>query len=209
MDLHGGNIYKIAKEYNIKKEEIMDFSQNKNPLGLSEKVKIEIINNLDIIQNYPDPDYLDLRNALAEYNASNIENILIGNGATELIYLFARIARPKTALIISPTFVEYHLALNQTGSKITYYRLKDENEFKVDLAELKEELKKSYDLLIICNPNNPTSTFLEHEGIEEIISWANKTGTLIMIDESFIEFVDQGLIKTFNNMYKKNNNVFI
>ena len=98
-------------------------------VGISKKFKNEIIKNLDILQDYPDPDYNDLKLVLSEYNKISIDNILVGNGATELIFLFARTLKPKTALILSPGFIEYSLALHRAGTKISHYRLRDEEDF--------------------------------------------------------------------------------
>ncbi len=209
MELHGGNIYKIAKELNIKKEEIIDFSSNINPLGISEKLKNEIINTMHIVQSYPDPEYQDLKSVLAEYNNTDIDHIIVGNGATELIFLLARVLKPDTALIVSPSFAEYPIALNRAGTKINYFRLNKEDDFNLNLNTLKNELSKQYNLVIICNPNNPTSTYIKPDKIEEIISCTERYGTVIMLDESFIEFVDPDIICHTDNLYGKHKNAFI
>jgi threonine-phosphate decarboxylase len=209
MELHGGNIYKIAKELNIKKEDIIDFSSNINPLGVSEKLKKEIINNLNIVQSYPDPDYQDLKSVLSEYNNTDASHIIVGNGATELIYLFARAIKPATALILAPSFAEYTIALNQAGVKINYFGIRKEDDFNLNLDALKNELSKQYNLVIICNPNNPTSTYINQNDIEEVLSFAGKYNTTVMLDESFLEFVDPGLISRTDNLYSRYKNVFI
>jgi threonine-phosphate decarboxylase len=209
MELHGGNIYKIGKQFNIKKEDIIDFSSNINPLGISEILKNEIINNFGMLRNYPDPEYSDLRQAIAEYNRTDIENVLIGNGATELIFLFARSFKFKTALIVAPTFIEYAMALDQAGTKTDYFKLEEEDGFIPDISRLKKTLEKSYDLLVLCNPDNPTSGFIGSEKTEEIIAAAKKSGTMVMLDESFIEFVDQNLITSNTKAFCKFENLFI
>jgi threonine-phosphate decarboxylase len=209
MELHGGNIYKIAKELNIKKEDIIDFSSNINPLGISENLKDEIIKNLHIVQSYPDPEYQELRTVLAEYNSTNKNNIIVGNGATELIFLFARALKPAAALIVAPSFAEYQIALIQSGAKINYFELKKEDKFVLDLKALKNELSRKYDLVMICNPNNPTSTYIDPDDIEEILSCAEGYGTTVMLDESFIEFVDPGIVARTTDLYSRHKNTFM
>ena len=59
MDFHGGNIYKVYREKNLK--EILDYSSNINPYGIPEGLKKRIIENLEILERYPDPDYVELR----------------------------------------------------------------------------------------------------------------------------------------------------
>ena len=53
MDFHGGNIYKIFREKNIK--EILDYSSNINPYGVPESLKRKITENIGILERYPDP----------------------------------------------------------------------------------------------------------------------------------------------------------
>lgn len=190
MDNHGGNIYKIAKQYNINRDEIIDFSSNINPLGMPASLKEKISAGLDMLQHYPDPDYTDLRESLADYHSLNIENIITGNGATELIYLFTKALKPGKALIVSPTFSEYHIALAGSGSKIDYFQLKEEDDFKIDIEALKMRLNNDYDLLIICNPNNPTGTFTETAALLKILEQSAANNIAVMIDESFIEFIE-------------------
>ncbi len=209
MEPHGGNIYRTGKEYNIRKEDIIDFSSNINPLGISKMLRKEIIRNMNSLQSYPDPDYTDTRSALALYNNTGIDNVLIGNGATELIFLFARSFKPKTALILSPTFIEYSMALSRAGAKLTHYRLKEEEGFRPDIERLKKELDKGYELLVICNPNNPTGVFVKEESLRKIIEHANKKNTTVMLDESFIEFVDPSLAVVHTRLFKEYKNVFI
>lgn len=209
MELHGGNIYKAGKQFNISKEDIIDFSSNINPLGIPESLKKAITNDFGMLQNYPDPDYSDLRQAIAEYNRTDNENILVGNGATELIFLFARSFKFKSALIAAPAFIEYGMALSRAGTKIEYFKLDERDAFCLNTDRLKKKLGKHYDLLVLCNPNNPTSGFTTSEYIEEVIATAKRTGTKVMLDESFIEFVDPNLTALNAEAFCKYDNVFI
>ena len=88
MEYHGGNIYKIEKECEITKDEIIDFSSNINPLGVSERLREALRDNIDIIKYYPDPDYEKLKFALAEYLKVDVDKIVVGNGAIDIIFLF-------------------------------------------------------------------------------------------------------------------------
>lgn len=75
MDLHGGNIYRLKREG---KGELLDYSSNINPLGVPEKFKKSVIENFDILEKYPDPDYIELRESIGKYNNVDIENIVVG-----------------------------------------------------------------------------------------------------------------------------------
>ena len=73
MDFHGGNIYKIFREKNI--TEILDYSSNINPYGVPESLKRKITENIGILERYPDPDYVELHEKLAQLNKVQLEDI--------------------------------------------------------------------------------------------------------------------------------------
>ena len=121
-DFHGGNIYKIFREKNIDK--ILDYSSNINPYGLPENLKKEIFEKVFVLERYPDPDYIELREKIAEKNNLNIENIIVGNGATEILFLYLKALKPKKVLILAPCFAEYERALKSVSAEINYFELK-------------------------------------------------------------------------------------
>jgi len=213
MDFHGGNIYKIFREKNIK--EILDYSSNINPYGVPESLKQKIIENIGILERYPDPDYVELREKLAHLNKVELENIVLGNGATEAIFLFIKVIKPEKVLIVSPTFGEYERAVrackNSESQKIEieYFELEEKDEFNLNIGKLKKELEKKYDLVIICNPNNPTGKFLKMAETEEILRECNKYDTKLFIDEAFIEFLEDGLKESIVNSGENKKNLFV
>ena len=232
MDFHGGNIYKIFREKNIK--EILDYSSNINPYGIPESLKKRITENLEILERYPDPDYIELRQKLAHLNKVDISNIILGNGATEIIFLFMKVINPKKILIAAPTFGEYERAVKATERvenssilgdsnkkkddenscgkqkiKIEYFELKENDDFKLNIHNLKNELEKKYDLLIICNPNNPTGKFLKLDETEEILRECNKYNTKLFIDEAFIDFLKDGMKESIINTKEDKQNLFV
>ena len=232
MDFHGGNIYKIFREKNIK--EILDYSSNINPYGIPESLKKRITENLEILERYPDPDYIELRQKLAHLNKVDISNIILGNGATEIIFLFMKVINPKKILIAAPTFGEYERAVKATERvenssilgdsnkkkddenscgkqkiKIEYFELKESDDFKLNIHNLKNELEKKYDLLIICNPNNPTGKFLKLDETEEILRECNKYNTKLFIDEAFIDFLKDGMKESIINTKEDKQNLFV
>ena len=229
MDFHGGNIYKIFREKNIK--EILDYSSNINPYGIPESLKKRITENLEVLERYPDPDYVELRQKLANLNKVNLSDIILGNGATEIIFLFMKVINPKKILIVSPTFGEYERAVKATEIsgdtvslsssngdnknienkkiEIEYFELKESDDFKLNIGNLKNELENKYDLLIICNPNNPTGKFLKLAQTEEILKECNKYDTKLFIDEAFIEFLADGMKESIINTEENKKNLFV
>ena len=83
MDLHGGNIYRFKREG---KEKLLDYSSNINPFGISERVKEIILRNFEEIERYPDIDYVELREAIAQYNDCDKDRNVSFVGKVGLMY---------------------------------------------------------------------------------------------------------------------------
>ncbi len=146
---HGSDLEKIEQIYGIRKEEITNFSANVNPLGISPNLKQTLASHLDAITTYPDREYASLRHCIAEYAHTDFENIIVGNGSTELISLFIQIERPKKAMVLGPTYSEYEREIFLGGGATHYYPLKEENGFCLDLLDFIGHLNESIDLLVI------------------------------------------------------------
>ena len=191
-EFHGSDLEKIADYYHLNKENIILFGANVNPLGLSGQVKKDLAAHLDVISSYPDRNYTDLKKAIAFYTGSSAEHIVVGNGSTELISLLISQRAPKKALLLGPTYSEYARELNLVGGTLEYYNLKEEQDFKLDISDLTDALKSDIDLLIICNPNNPTSSAISTSDIRELLSVCRSLRIFVMIDETYIEFAPKG-----------------
>lgn len=186
---HGSDIEKICEYYHLKKEDIINFGANVNPLGLSASVKAALASHLDILSSYPDREYTSLREVLSAYCRIPSDYILPGNGSSELISLLIDTLSPKHTLILGPTYSEYSRELSFSGSTQEYYHLKEEQDFRLDADDLCTVLAKgNYDLLIICNPNNPTSSAILHDDMEKLLCFCADHGVFVMIDETYVEF---------------------
>lgn len=206
--LHGGDLDEISRIYGIDKGEILNFSGNVNPLGLPLSVKNAIINNPDAAVNYPDVSYIELRRAIGEYTGADYENIVVGNGSTELISLFIKLILPKKAVIVSPAYSEYLNEIELSGGRAELFPLKEEEEFILDTDRLISVLTEDTDLLVICNPNNPTGTYIDCEEIKKLLIHCRDAGVYVMIDETYVEFSDRDknvsaipLVKEFGNLF--------
>ena len=191
-EFHGSDLEKSADYYHLDKEKIVLFGANVNPLGLSGQVKKDLAEQLDIISSYPDRDYTDLKKAIAAYTNTSPEHIVVGNGSTELISLLISQRAPKRALLLGPTYSEYARELNLVGGTLEYYNLKEEQDFRLDISDLTDTLKSDIDLLIICNPNNPTSSAISTADMKKLLTVCRSLGIFVMIDETYIEFAPKG-----------------
>ena len=185
---HGSDIEKICEYYHLNKDEIVRFGANVNPLGLSEKVKADIAAHVALLSSYPDREYTSLRETISEYCSVPAEFILPGNGSSELIALLIDARAPKRTFILGPTYSEYSRELALSGSTQEYYHLKEEQDFRLDVDDLCRTLSKGYDFLIICNPNNPTSSAILHDDMEKLLTFCAEHDIFVMIDETYVEF---------------------
>lgn len=202
---HGANLYDLSNELGLNKKDLMDFSSNINPLGSSSLAKKAVIDNIDMISIYPDPNYYNLKNSISAYCNCKTDNIILGSGATELISSFISTINPQKAVLLSPSYSEYEKELKKSNCSIHKYFAKEENDFKIDVNDFISYINSdSHDMVVICNPNNPTGFAFSKDEIKKILE---NTNTFIMIDETYIEFTDTNkyssthLVDEFNKVF--------
>ncbi len=188
VEFHGSDLEKIEEYYGIPKEEIIQFAANVNPLGLSDSVKKELAAHLDIISSYPDRSYTSLKQVISRYCGCSPENVVVGNGSTELISLLINQRSAKKALVLGPTYSEYERELKLTGGLLSYYNLKETDNFILDTEDFINSIPNGTDLVIICNPNNPTSSAIIQSEMEKLVRFCRSRGIFVMIDETYVEF---------------------
>lgn len=188
IEFHGSDLEKIEEYYRIPKEDIIQFGANVNPLGLSETVKEKIASNLDIISSYPDRSYTSLKETIGRYCQCEPGNVVVGNGSTELISLLISQRKAKKALILGPTYSEYERELSLAGGELCHYHLDESKNFTLNTADFLDSVPDGTDLFIICNPNNPTSSAVSQDCLEEILAFCSARNIFVMIDETYIEF---------------------
>ena len=188
---NGSDLEKIEAVYGIKKEDITSFSANVNPLGISYKLREGLMEHIDAITTYPDREYTSLRKCIAEYTGTDYRNILVGNGSTELISLVIQLQHPRKALIVGPTYSEYEHELSLEGGRSHYFRLRESDDFRLNIEELQQALDRDIDLLVLCNPNNPTSSQIDRQSMRIILDTCKEKGIFVMVDETYVEFSEK------------------
>ncbi|MFH1507555.1 MAG: threonine-phosphate decarboxylase CobD [Candidatus Omnitrophota bacterium] len=183
---HGGNIYEIKQN---RKTPILDFSANINPLGIPPRIKKLLNRQLKDLVHYPDPRAYHLVAALARYWKVKEENVLVGNGSTELIYLILNAFRPNKVILPVPSFTEYERAARTSGSQVRFIHMLEGEGFSLNFQHI-----NNCDMLFICNPNNPTGNLI----VSNRADIKNIPAKRIVIDEAFMDFVPNEKIHTFN-----------
>ena len=211
---HGGNIYKKAKELGIPESQILDFSANINPLGLPDHVREAMIAAVDGTVNYPDPDCQDLVAAISRKDRVREENVVCGNGGADMLYRLAYGLRPGKVLLPVPSFAEYEEALRAAGSELVYYRMDRDFRIRDDILDAIDE---EIELVVLCNPNNPTGLLVDRDRMERILMKTKKAGARLLVDECFLDICRRGrdysmiplaekfpqliILKSFTKMY--------
>ncbi|WP_312699389.1 threonine-phosphate decarboxylase CobD [Sedimentibacter sp.] len=188
MEKHGADIFTAAKISGINENDIIDFSSNINPFGIPSNVERAIIDSVKYSDRYPDMSYRRLIEGVALYENVPGGYIFPSNGAAEAIFRIALGLKPSRALLTAPTFSEYETALNTVDCGIKYYNLKEDKDFNPD-DDILDEIN-GVDIVFICNPNNPTGQITDNEFLEKFISQCKVSGITVVIDECFMDFVE-------------------
>jgi len=206
--VHGGEVLDAAGKSGLRREEILDFSSSVNPLGPSKKALEAAKKAFSEIPAYPDSNSNELRQAIAgHFSGINKNNVVVGNGSTELMYLFAEafLRKDEIALIPAPTFGEYESAVRKTGETAKFVKL-DRN-FNINPETFHREMAGAK-IVFLCNPNNPTSILIPNQTLTAIVDRAMEQDTLVFLDEDFLEFVENektltliGKIKSYPNLF--------
>ncbi len=180
--IHGGDIYRNQVR--------LDFSVNVNPLGMPDGVEEALHEAVSGVQEYPDMEVLALKESLAKKLAVPKENLLFGNGASELLMAVVHALHPTKIMIPSPSFYGYQHAAKAAGSKVIPFMLREENGFLLteELFTVLEQERP--ELLILANPNNPTGVLASKEYLKQLLPICRETNTWLLLDECFIEFCE-------------------
>jgi L-threonine-O-3-phosphate decarboxylase len=189
--VHGALDYAELERLGLNPDDVLDFSANTNPYGPADAVR-EAVATVSL-DRYPDRDCLALCRALEEFLGVPRDNILPGNGASELIWLaaLAFLQAGNRVLVLGPTYSEYSRAAKLMGARVTVIEAPKDVGFVLDQTELVNQLKTLRPrLAFVCNPNNPTGTVI---AAETIAAWAHEfSQTIFVIDEAYLSFVANG-----------------
>ena len=209
-NVHGGNVHKASRLLHTSLDQILDFSANINPLGMSSKGLGAVKDALQDVIHYPDPDMTHLYSITSELWNIPKECIVFGNGAAELIYAICRLPQIEGVYVPAPGFSEYSHGAKSCGLPIIEYPLEfDEHifSFSYDLNTMLQDLQQSkHQLVFIGNPNNPCGTLWKQES-RELFELCKKKGHYLVFDESFIDFL--GDTYSMRNYVKEYDNVIV
>jgi len=168
-------------------EQLLDFCYLINPYFPTEKFYKEIELNLKtLISQYPS-GFSTLQVLASKMFNIPKDNILIGNGAAELINALLPGIKRRTGIVI-PTFEEYS---NRIPSDLLFTFKPKTSDFKCGVDDLIEFVEKSkLRILILINPDNPSGNFISRKEVLRLLDYLLKDDISLVLDESFIDFAD-------------------
>jgi cobyric acid synthase CobQ/L-threonine-O-3-phosphate decarboxylase len=187
MHGHGGDLKELARKAGRPVDDILDFSANINPLGPPAWLRAVISRHVESLVHYPDPGASLLAEALARRHAVAREELIVGNGSSELLYLLPRALDVERAVIPVPSYIDYANAARVAGLKVKTVPLSESNGFKLDFGLLDSALR-DHDVVFLGQPNNPTGFLFDAEAFRGFVK--NHPSTVFVVDEAFADFVD-------------------
>lgn len=207
---HGGDIWGFSRKHNIPLEEVLEFSGPINFLGPSPKAVEAVKQNSKLIKFYPDPNPVEFKTEIAKYVGCGIqeENVLLGNGSIELIYMITEILpRGHKAVIPVPSFSEYEKATLRVSGEPIFVQLPED--FSLNLDKIKEAVTDDTKIMCLCNPHSPSGKLFSKKELIDLVKFCNKKNIIFSIDENYIEFDNQSLANTLAGMVEDYENLFV
>jgi L-threonine-O-3-phosphate decarboxylase len=184
---HGGNIKHLAEISGRTPKDILDFSANINPLGPPKWVLPLISSRFPDMQHYPDPDCSSLTERIAERYGVGREQVIVGNGSTEILYLLPRVLPSGPIVIPVPSYLDYMSVVRLSGLPVRTLLLKEERAFKPDIDDMDAMLAQS-GVVFLGQPNNPTGMLYEASALRVLAR--KHPSVLFIVDEAFADFVE-------------------
>lgn len=181
----GKPLWEVQKELGLTK--VIKLASNENPLGPSPKALQAITNILSGLNRYPDAHAIELKNIISSQLSLSTDQLIITNGADELITLISEtfLEAEDEIIVPSPSFSEYDFGAHLMGAKVVAVPLDDMYQFNVDaiLSAVTNRTK----LVYICSPNNPTGTYIPKSEIEKLLDLLPKH-ILVVFDSAYSHF---------------------
>ena len=187
--------------------EVVKLASNEFPMAPFDEVKTAIVAALDDLNRYPDGHATDLRAALAAHYGRDPGEVTVGNGSCELLMLLgdALLERGDEVVFADPSFVVYNDICVRHEAVAVPVPLRD---FTHDLEAMAAAVTPRTKMAIVCNPNNPTGTYVGAAAIRDFVA-AVPDDVLIVIDEAYNEFVAAADAQGSLELERHNDNVIV
>jgi histidinol-phosphate aminotransferase len=183
----GQSIEALEQELGV--EALVRLSANESPLGPSPRVIAAIREEAPRVHLYPDGGSLTLRRALARRAGVAPEQIVVANGADELLSLIATAAfeAGDEVVIPRPAFEPYTTVTVLAGARVRESPLAG---YETDLDDMRRRVGPRTKALFICSPHNPATTIVRRAPLVALLDALGADGPLVVLDEAYGEFCD-------------------
>jgi histidinol-phosphate aminotransferase len=183
---------------------------NENPYGPSPAAREAILASVGEAPRYADDSIANLTRQLAAHEGVADSQILIGTGSGELLRvagLLAMTTAPGSELVAcKPTYEELPRFAERLGLKVRW--VEPDSDHRHDLPAMRSAITESTRLVYVCNPNNPTGTAVSRDALERFVR-SVPAGCTVIVDEAYIDFVDQPGFETAAGLVKDVPNVVV
>ncbi|MBS4191031.1 histidinol-phosphate transaminase [Bacillus sp. FJAT-49705] len=181
----GKSIDDVMRQYGL--EKIVKLASNENPFGCSEKVIAAIKCSAASFPIYPDGYATNLREALVNHFNLSPAQFIFGNGADNIIQIISRafLSSETNTVMAKQTFSQYKHNAVIDGAEIKEIPLIDGEH---DLNGMLEAIDEKTAVVWVCNPNNPTGTYISENRLKAFIEKV-PSDTLIVVDEAYVDYV--------------------
>jgi histidinol-phosphate aminotransferase len=175
----------VAEQYAL--TDVVKLASNEAPYGPLPAASRAVADAVAGANRYPDADTVALRRALAERYEVDEAQVITGNGSVELCRLaIAATCDPGDELVFAwPSFEAYPILAAQVGATAVTVPLVDHRH---DLQAMADAVTERTRLVFVCNPNNPTSTVVDRDSLDEFLARVPEQ-CLVVLDEAYREFV--------------------
>jgi histidinol-phosphate aminotransferase len=186
---------------------VVRLSSNENPYGPSPKALKGMTDSFGLSCRYPDVHNDELIDALAKLNGVNRDQIVLGDGSSEILKLCAETFTGPTRgnlVAADPTFEALLNYASINGAEVVKVPLT--TSFSHDLAKMGAAAKDG--LIYICNPNNPTASITPKSELREFIAKTPRQ-TMILMDEAYFHYADSPDYESVIPMVKDHPNLIV
>jgi histidinol-phosphate aminotransferase len=163
-------------------------SSNENPRPPHPEIVAAVMAALAESNRYPESGSPELTRALAAHHGVTPEEVMVGNGSNEIIDLLVRafVAPDESVVYPVPSFIVYGLITKVCGVRGVGVACRD---YRLDLDAMRAAMDAKTRMVFVCNPNNPTSTFVNASELDAFLA-AVPDDVFVLMDEAYIDYVD-------------------
>ncbi|MFB0517714.1 MAG: histidinol-phosphate transaminase [Acidobacteriota bacterium] len=184
--LPGKPLSELERELGLK--DVVKLASNENPLGPSPLAVEAIKKHINEVHFYPDDGVYYLRQKLASVLNLSMDQVIIGNGTTDILGDIARafLAPEDYAVVADQTFLVYRLAVQAVNGNLITVPLKN---YTYDLPAMANAITPHTKLVYIANPNNPTGTMVTSEELDRFLNFIPED-IVVALDEAYYEYIE-------------------